>query len=150
MIDTPKDQQKTTSPAAKGGSINPHAESSLPPPIFQTATFTFGSAAELAAFHGGENDGYFYSRYGNPTVAAAARRLSRLEGAEASILYASGMAAVSSAFLALLGSGARLVLLGETYRHTKDFAESVLARYGVIVEILEDNSPEALDRKSVV
>ncbi|MBT3821753.1 MAG: aminotransferase class I/II-fold pyridoxal phosphate-dependent enzyme [Nitrospinaceae bacterium] len=145
MIDTPKDQQKTTSPAAKGGSINPHAESSLPPPIFQTATFTFGSAAELAAFHGGENDGYFYSRYGNPTVAAAARRLSRLEGAEASILYASGMAAVSSAFLALLGSGARLVLLGETYRHTKDFAESVLARYGVIVEILEDNSPEALD-----
>lgn len=144
MNDTPKDRQKTTSPAAGGRNAHQHAESSLPPPIFQTATFTFGSAAELAAFHGGERDGYFYSRYGNPTVAAAARRLSRLEGADASILYASGMAAVSSAFWALLGSGARLVLLGETYRHTRDFAESLLTRYGVIVEILAESSPDAL------
>ena len=144
MNDVPKDQQKTTSPAAEGRSIHPHVENSLPPPIFQTATFTFGSAAELAAFHDGESKGYFYSRYGNPTVAAAARRLSRLEGAEASLLYASGMAAVSSVFLALLGSGARLVLLGETYRHTRDFAELLLARYGVHVKILEDASPDAL------
>ncbi len=142
MSETPEEKKIPAPP--EGRAERRHAVNSLSNPIFQTATFTFESAAELAAFHEGESGGFFYSRYGNPTLAAAEERLSRLEGAEASLLYASGMAAVSSVFWTLLAPGARLVLLGETYRHTRDFAESLLARYGVRIEILPENTPEAL------
>ncbi|MBI2177585.1 MAG: aminotransferase class I/II-fold pyridoxal phosphate-dependent enzyme [Candidatus Tectomicrobia bacterium] len=132
-------------PPSEGRSERSHERRSLIPPIFQTASFTFGSAAELAAFHGGEEDGtYFYGRYGNPTQAAAEARLARLEGAEASLLYASGMAAVSSVFLALLAPEARLLILGESYRHTRDVTEKLLARYGVRYALAESEAPAAL------
>jgi cystathionine gamma-synthase len=56
------------------------------------------------------------------------------------------MAAVSSVFLALLAPGARLVLLGESYRHTRDVAENLLARYGVKPALAESNAAEALEK----
>ena len=95
------------------------AKKSLAPPIFQTATFTFDGSDELEAYHGGKSDAFFYSRYGNPTNEAAERRLALMEGAEASLLYASGMAAVSSVFLSLLAPNARIVIPQESYRHTR-------------------------------
>ncbi|MDE0330278.1 MAG: aminotransferase class I/II-fold pyridoxal phosphate-dependent enzyme [Nitrospinae bacterium] len=121
------------------------AKKSLSPPIFQTATFTFDSADELEAFHSGEKDAFFYSRYGNPTNEAAEKRLARLEGAEASLLYASGMAAISSVFLSLLAPKARMVIPQESYRHTRDIAEGLLIRYGVCVDVLAENSVESLE-----
>ena len=121
------------------------AKKSLAPPIFQTATFTFDGSDDLAAFHGGESDAFFYTRYGNPTNEAAERRLARMEGAEASLLYASGMAAVSSVFLSLLAPDARIVIPPESYRHTRDIAEGLLTRYGVRVEIPAENTAESLE-----
>ena len=113
-------------------------KNSLSPPIFQTATFTFDNSDDLEAFHSGEKDAFFYSRYGNPTNEAAERRLARMEGAEASLLFASGMAAVSSVFLSLLAPKARIVIPQECYRHTRDIAEGLLSRYGVCVDILAE------------
>ena len=124
------------------------AHNSLVPPIFQSATFPLERAADLAAFHAGELDAFFYSRYGNPTQTAAEARLARLEGAECSLLFASGMAAVSSVLLPLLAPGARLVIPAECYRHSRDFAEGILARYGVLVERLSENTLEALSDKA--
>ena len=121
------------------------AKKSLAPPIFQTATFTFEGSDELAAFHGGESDAFFYTRYGNPTNDVAERRLARMEGAEASLLYASGMAAISSVFLSLLSPNARIVIPQESYRHTRDIAEGLLTRYGVSVEIPAENTAESLE-----
>ena len=121
------------------------AKKSLSPPIFQTATFTFDNSDDLEAFHSGEKDAFFYSRYGNPTNEAAERRLARLEGADASLFYASGMAAVSSVFLSLLAPEARIVIPQECYRHTRDIAEGLLTRYGVRVEIPAENTAESLE-----
>ena len=121
------------------------AKNSLSPPIFQTATFTFDGSEELEAFHSGEKDAFFYSRYGNPTNEAAEHRLARLEGADASLLYASGMAAVSSVFLSLLAPNARIVIPQECYRHTRDIAEGLLNRYGVCVDVLAEYSVESLE-----
>ena len=118
---------------------------SLAPPIFQTATFTFDNSDDLEAFHSGEADAFFYTRYGNPTNEAAERRLALMEGAEASLLYASGMAAVSSVFLSLLAPKARIVIPQESYRHTRDIAEGLLNRYGVCVDILAENTAESLE-----
>ncbi|MEK6709314.1 MAG: aminotransferase class I/II-fold pyridoxal phosphate-dependent enzyme [Nitrospinota bacterium] len=138
-----------SSPPPEGRGERRHALDALVPPIFQAATFTFESAAELAAFHAGERSGsFFYGRYGNPTLAAAEARLARLEGAEASLLYASGMAAVSSVFLALLAPGAQLLFAGESYRHSRDVAEGLLARYGVKAAAAESASPDALEKAS--
>lgn len=134
-------------PKPEGRAERSHEMKSLAPPIFQTATFTFDSASELAAFHEGGRDGsLFYGRYGNPTQAAAEARLARLEGAESSLLYASGMAAVSSVFLGLLAPEARLLLVGETYRHTRDVNEKLLGRYGVRCVAAECGDPRALDK----
>ena len=121
------------------------AKKSLAPPIFQTATFTFDNSDDLEAFHSGEADAFFYTRYGNPTNEAAERRLALMEGAEASLLYASGMAAVSSVFLSLLAPKARIVIPQESYRHTRDIAEGLLNRYGVCVDILAENTAESLE-----
>ena len=121
------------------------AKKSLAPPIFQTATFTFDSSDDLEAFHNSETDAFFYTRYGNPTNEAAERRLALQEGAEASLLYASGMAAVSSVFLSLLAPNARIVIPQESYRHTRDIAEGLLTRYGVRVEIPVENTAESLE-----
>ncbi len=121
------------------------AKKSLAPPIFQTATFTFDNSDDLEAFHSGETDAFFYTRYGNPTNEAAERRLALMEGAEASLLYASGMAAVSSVFLSLLAPNARIVIPQESYRHTRDIAEGLLKRYGVCVDILAENTAESLE-----
>ena len=121
------------------------ANKSLAPPIFQTATFTFDGSDDLAAFHRGETGAFFYSRYGNPTNEAAERRLALMEGAEASLLYASGMAAVSSVFLSLLAPNARIVIPQESYRHTRDIAEGLLTRYGVRVDIPEENTAASLE-----
>ncbi len=120
------------------------AQNALAPPIFQTATFTFDTAADLAAFHGGEKNAFFYSRYANPTNDAAERRLAHMEGAEASLLYASGMGAISSVFLALSAPGARILVPPECYRHTRDVAEGLLTRYGVGVDVLADNAEDSL------
>ncbi len=121
------------------------AKQSLSPPIFQTATFTFDGSEDLEAFHSGETDAFFYTRYANPTNEAAERRLALMEGAEASLLYASGMAAVSSVFLSLLAPNARIVIPQESYRHTRDVAEGLLTRYGVCVESPVENTAESLE-----
>ena len=121
------------------------AKKSLSPPIFQTATFTFDNSDDLESFHSGETDAFFYTRYANPTNAAAERRLAIMEGAEASLLYASGMAAVSSVFLSLLAPSARIVIPQESYRHTRDIAEGLLTRYGVRVEIPAENTVNSLE-----
>ena len=121
------------------------AKKSLSPPIFQTATFTFDNSDDLESFHSGETDAFFYTRYANPTNAAAERRLAIMEGAEASLLYASGMAAVSSVFLSLLAPSARIVIPQESYRHTRDIAEGLLTRYGVRVEIPAENTANSLE-----
>ncbi|MEE9276148.1 MAG: aminotransferase class I/II-fold pyridoxal phosphate-dependent enzyme [bacterium] len=146
MTDDSPERKRPLVPPPEGRGERRYARDAFAPPIFQTATFTFPDAASLAAFHdGGDGGKFFYSRYGNPTQAAAEARLSRLEGAEASLLYASGMAAVSSVLLTLLAPQARLVLLGECYRHTRDFAEGVLARYGVQIARTSANTVESLE-----
>src|SRR5260370_24783520 len=77
----------------------------LTTPIYETTTFIFKSAAEVKAFNEGKSHKFLYSRYGNPTTAAAERTIAKLEGAESAALFASGMAATSTALLARRTAG---------------------------------------------
>src|SRR4249919_4349044 len=77
--------------------------------LYLTSSFVFDNAAQAAARFANEEPGYVYSRFSNPTVTAFQERLAALEGAEACVATASGMAAILSTAMALLKSGDHLV-----------------------------------------
>ncbi|MFQ5614806.1 MAG: trans-sulfuration enzyme family protein, partial [Anaerolineae bacterium] len=105
-------------------------------PIVQTSTYTFENTADLtdymeAKLWGDETGREEYGRYGNPTIAAAERKLADLDGAEAACLFSSGMAAVTTTLLTLLSAGSHVILTDDCYRRTRYFVTRFLARYGV-------------------
>lgn len=92
---------------------------SLTTPIYQSSTFLFPSAEAGANRFAGEDNGYIYTRLGNPTLTVLEQKIAALERAEASLCFASGMAAVSAVLLGLLRSGDHILcskgLYGCTY-----------------------------------
>ncbi|MCG1029189.1 methionine gamma-lyase [Virgibacillus halodenitrificans] len=74
---------------------------SLTTPLFQTSTFTFETAEQGEKRFAGEEEGFIYSRLGNPTVRALEERIATLENGEKGLAFGSGMAAVSAILFAL-------------------------------------------------
>ncbi len=103
---------------------------------FLTSSFTFDSAAQQAALFAGEAEGFLYSRFTNPTVAAFEERYAALEGAEAAVATASGMAAITTTCLALLAAGDRVVCAREVFGSTHLFVEQWLPRWGIETELV--------------
>src|SRR5258708_24803912 len=83
--------------------------------IVRTSNFNFASTAELKRFAEGKSKAYLYTRYGNPTLAVAEAKLADLENGEAGLVTASGMAAISSALLAVLKSGDEVIATRQLY-----------------------------------
>jgi methionine-gamma-lyase len=104
---------------------------SVVPPIYQTSTFAFDSAEHGAGRFAGESDGYIYTRIGNPTVRAFEDCITALEGGVGSVATSSGMAAVTTAFLAHLRSGDHVVSTASVYGPSRVLLERHLSRYGV-------------------
>src|SRR5215471_11087474 len=105
-----KDTRPSFTPAVHGGEPKQYAHDSLTLPIIQTATYTFENTAELVAYMEGHREREEYGRYGNPTVRVLEERIAALEGTDDAVAFASGMAATTSAILALVGQGAHVVL----------------------------------------
>ncbi|HMD30261.1 MAG TPA: PLP-dependent transferase, partial [Candidatus Acidoferrales bacterium] len=74
-------------------------------PISRTSNFTFRNTAEMKLWAEGKSKAYIYTRYGNPTLTVVEKKLAELEGGEAAIVTASGMAAISSTLIAHLSAG---------------------------------------------
>jgi cystathionine gamma-synthase len=110
----------------------------LTTPIVQTSTFTFADTAEVIDFmrHKAANDPTArdeYGRYSNPTQSAAERKIAALERGQDALLFASGMSAITTTILALLSSGDHLLMVRDSYRRTRDFAQKCLSRWGIEV-----------------
>ncbi|MFQ3545241.1 methionine gamma-lyase [Halobacillus rhizosphaerae] len=107
---------------------------SLTTPIFQTSTFSFDTAAQGARRFAGEEEGYIYSRLGNPTVRVLEDRIAALEGGESGLAFASGMAAISAVLIALTKSGDHILcsngLYGCTFGLLKMLEEKSKISYG--------------------
>ncbi|MCQ9156160.1 O-succinylhomoserine sulfhydrylase [Acidomonas methanolica] len=99
--------------------------------IFLTSGFVYDSAEQAAATFLGEAQHYQYSRFGNPTTDALQRRLAMLEGAEACIVTATGMGAVSSALLSHVKAGDRVVASRALFGSCHWIVAHLLPRYGV-------------------
>jgi len=100
-------------------------------PIYQSATFSFRDTEEGAARFAGEDPGFMYTRLGNPTVRALEQCVAELEGGHDGLATASGMAAISTTFLALLGSGDHVIGTDAVYGPTRVLLESQLAKFGI-------------------
>ncbi|MFH1023875.1 MAG: aminotransferase class I/II-fold pyridoxal phosphate-dependent enzyme [Planctomycetota bacterium] len=102
-------------------------------PIVHSAPFHFKNTKDLVRYMKGHSrrEQPEYGRMGNPTVAAVEKRLASLEGAEAAQLFASGMAAVTTLFLAYLKSGDHIVMTSDIYKRTRRFAVESLSRFGI-------------------
>ncbi len=105
-------------------------------PIFCASTYAFSDTQALIDFIVQKQPREEYARYGNPTEKTVERKLAILEGAEAAVLYATGMAAVSGLLLARLNAGDELLLFDELYQRTREFCENELSRFGIVTHIV--------------
>ncbi len=101
-------------------------------PVFHSSTYAFGSFAEMRRYARGElPEAYFYSRYANPTVAEAERKIAELEGAEACVVTSSGSAATFCALVALCETGDEVIASDSVYGGTVKLLTKVLNRFGI-------------------
>ncbi len=124
--------------AVHGGEPRKKEHYPLTTPIYQTATYTFENTADLHDFFQGKTKRVAeYGRYGNPTQQVAEEKLRELEGAEACLLFSSGMSAVTTAILAICKKGDHLVITSDSYRRTRQFILQVLSKYDIEYSFVE-------------
>ncbi len=101
------------------------------PPIYQTSTFRFKDAKHGADCFAGRDPGYIYTRIGNPTINSFEEKLAQLENGYRGIALSSGMAAVSTVYMALLDKDAHMISSGAVYGPTRAVMERDFSRFGV-------------------
>lgn len=114
-----------------GEGVGTGATPSLTTPIYETSTFVFNSVADVIKYQEGALDGYLYSRYENPTVVAVEQKLAAVDGAEQSLLFSSGMAAIATAMITLLKPGDEIVCCSAIYGGTFHIIEDLLTKLGI-------------------
>jgi cystathionine gamma-synthase len=131
--------------AVHGGEARPKLGNALATPIVQTATYTFANTEELRDHFERRIEREEYGRYGNPTQRIAEQKLADLEGAEDCLLFASGMAAITTTLFAVLSHGSHVVVTDDSYRRTRQFLTQVLHRYGIEVSVAPAGDYEAIE-----
>jgi len=131
--------------AVHGGEKRPRPGNAITTPIFQTATYVFRDTAELVDYMSGNTEREEYGRYGNPTQRIAEEKCAALEGAEAGLGFASGMAAITTALFAVLSQGQHVIMTDDCYRRTRQFCRGMLGKFGVEVSIVETGDYDALE-----
>ncbi len=133
------------------GGVDPQT-GAISVPIYQSSTFAFKSAKHGAAIFAGEDNGYVYTRLGNPTQAALEREMAFLEGGEAALCFSSGMAAISGVILSLCQSGDNLVSSDTVYGGTHNLYKETLPRWNIQVKEIDatnlKNLENAIDEKT--
>ncbi|MEM9574563.1 MAG: O-succinylhomoserine sulfhydrylase [Pseudomonadota bacterium] len=111
--------------------------------MFLTQGFVYDSAEAAEARFKGEDDGFVYSRYANPTVSMFEERMCMLEGAEAAKATSSGMAAVAAAILCQLQAGDHVVSARALFGSCRWIVETLLPSYGIESTMVDGTNPKA-------
>ena len=98
-------------------------------PIYQTSTYRFDSSDDAIRYANGDPSVYVYSRYHNPTVHDVEEKIALMEGGDEAALFASGMAAISTAVFSFVGSGEEIVSTPALYGDVAQRAMIVLTAY---------------------
>ena len=105
--------------------------------IFMNSGFVFESAEQAEARFAGEEEGYLYSRYGNPTVTMFEKRMSLNEDTESCFATASGMSAVFASLMCQLKSGDEVISARSLFGSCAYIIDQILPRYGIITKLID-------------
>ena len=106
--------------------FNEHSEA-----LYLTSSFVFDNAAQAAARFSGDEEGNVYARFSNPTVTMMQARLAALEGGEAAIATASGMAAILSLVMGTMKAGDHIVASNGLFGATQQLFGGILTKFGI-------------------
>ena len=106
-------------------------------PIYQTSTFEFDTVQQGGARFAGQEEGYIYSRLGNPSLTQVEEKLAALEGGEAALATASGMGAISSALWSSVEAGDEIVASDTLYGCTFALLNHGMTKFGVSVKFVD-------------
>ncbi|BAC15002.1 methionine gamma-lyase [Oceanobacillus iheyensis HTE831] len=120
---------------------------SLTPPIFQTSTYTFDSAEQGEARFAAEEEGYIYSRLGNPTVRILEEKIAALEGGERGLAFSSGMAAVSAILFALTKANDHIICSSGLYGCTYGLLSMMKEKYNIKTDYSNMSSEQELENQ---
>lgn len=109
----------------------------LATPIYQTSTFIFDSAEQGGSRFAGEDNGFIYTRLGNPTTRQLEEKIALLEGGEECVAFSSGMGAISGTLLPLLSSGDHLLADKTLYGCTFSLIQETMPRFGIQADTID-------------
>lgn len=116
------------------------------PPIYQTSTFKFKSAKHGASLFAGEEKGHIYTRMSNPTINAMENAIAQLEGGHKAMGCGSGMAAIHTAFTALMQSGDHIVCSTAVYGPTNTLLINIFEKMGIETSFVDTSDLEAVEK----
>ena len=132
--------------AIHGGEYPDPGHRGTSPNLVMTTTFLADPDTSFSVEGMQEDDPYFYSRWANPTVRQLEKKLAQLEGGEATVAFASGMAAVSSLFQYRLRPGDHLVVSNVTYAATAESINVILPQQGIQVTKVDSSNISDVER----
>lgn len=141
-----KNEHEFATLAVHAGEAPCAATGALDTPIYQSTTFVSVDSDEMAAVYGDEKFGYMYTRYGNPTIRALEEKMAALEGGEAALATASGMAAISTAILGYVKTGEHVVSARSLYGAAYNFMNKKLPRMGASATFVSSPRVEDFER----
>lgn len=130
------------------GGHQPNQFGALCMPIYQTSTFSFDTAEQGGRRFALEEEGYIYTRLGNPSCTVVEEKIALLEGGESCVSAASGMGAITSAIWVCVQQGDHIVASKTLYGCTFAFLSHGITRYGVEVTFVDTRDPENV-RKAI-
>lgn len=128
---------KTDTLAVHGGFAGDSASGATAVPIWQTVSYAYKTAQEIADAFAGMAPGYIYTRIANPTTTALEGRLTELENGIGCIATSSGMAAIASAVMALVKTGDEIIAAAGIFGGTVSLFENTLSRFGVKTNLVD-------------
>ena len=114
-------------------------------PIFCSSTYTFNDTQAVIDFIEQKQDREEYGRYGNPIEKVVERKLAAMEGGEAALLFATGMAAFVGLLMARLNAGDEVIFFDECYHRSREFCSKHLSRFGVVTRQVRACDYEAME-----
>ena len=123
--------------AIHSGSVGADATGATAVPLYQSVSYAYRRAEDLAEVFRGAAPGYIYTRIANPTTAALETRLAELEGGIGCIATSSGMAAIASVVMGLVKAGDEIVAAAGIFGGTVSLFEKILGRFGVTTTLVD-------------
>lgn len=143
MASDKREKNRSLSPATiavHGGEHDRQPFGAVVSPVFHSSTYGFQTFDEMRRYARGElGEAYFYSRYANPTVAEAERKISELEGGAGAVVTSSGSAATLCALVSLCEAGDEIIACDSIYGGTVKILTEVLSRFQISTRFISIN-----------